>query len=439
MPALSVGGAAAAIVKDVQNANILNVSIAIPDGATPAHIALTDGANFTFSGKTFNFNITFASGVYDETMVDAIKGKFTAKGASVGETVATPDNPNTPDNPDTPDNPEQPGPTETLPALSVGTATATITKDAQNADILNVSITIPNGTSVSQIALTDGANFTFNGKTFNFDITFASGAYDDSIVEAIKGKFAAKEGATVGAVNTTPAKPEEPPVNTPQPATLKIDGALITIPVPAEGVNTINVSAVVSDGVVADFSDPSGILAGKTINLILDTSVPAAGDGLKRINCSAISAIENAFKAKGASPLSNTTGGVIPVFDTTSLKNGVVNDDLASLAQRAAAQTPEVKIVNGIKALYNGGNQVLKVESPMQLAGDIWCSQLDRIQTTQGNIHADETLRLWESGGEINNPRRKRRGIEDFSLKSLRMRGNKSPAPPVLTAPRGGV
>jgi uncharacterized membrane protein YraQ (UPF0718 family) len=39
----------------------------------------------------------------------------------------------------------------------------------------------------------------------------------------------------------------------------------------------------------------------------------------------------------------------------------------------------------------------------------------------------------------INNPRRKRRGIEDFSLKSLHMRGNKSPAPPVLTAPRGGV
>jgi hypothetical protein len=37
------------------------------------------------------------------------------------------------------------------------------------------------------------------------------------------------------------------------------------------------------------------------------------------------------------------------------------------------------------------------------------------------------------------NPSRKRRGIEDFPLKSLRMRGNKYPAPPVLTAPRGGV
>jgi hypothetical protein len=39
----------------------------------------------------------------------------------------------------------------------------------------------------------------------------------------------------------------------------------------------------------------------------------------------------------------------------------------------------------------------------------------------------------------IKNPRRKQRGIEDFSLKSLLMRGNISPAPPVVTAPRGGV
>jgi hypothetical protein len=33
----------------------------------------------------------------------------------------------------------------------------------------------------------------------------------------------------------------------------------------------------------------------------------------------------------------------------------------------------------------------------------------------------------------------KPRSIEDFSLKSLRMRGNKSPAPPAGSAPRGGV
>jgi hypothetical protein len=35
------------------------------------------------------------------------------------------------------------------------------------------------------------------------------------------------------------------------------------------------------------------------------------------------------------------------------------------------------------------------------------------------------------------NPRRKQRGIEDFSLKSLRMRGNKSPVPPVYVL-KGG-
>ena len=39
---------------------------------------------------------------------------------------------------------------------------------------------------------------------------------------------------------------------------------------------------------------------------------------------------------------------------------------------------------------------------------------------------------------EIKNPRPKGRGIEDFSLQYLRMRGNKSPAPPARTAPRGG-
>jgi hypothetical protein len=41
--------------------------------------------------------------------------------------------------------------------------------------------------------------------------------------------------------------------------------------------------------------------------------------------------------------------------------------------------------------------------------------------------------------GSNEEPRGKPRGIEDFTLKSLRMRGNKSPAPPVGSAPRGGV
>jgi hypothetical protein len=62
----------------------LNAAVAIPNGAAPADVSLTEGSNFTFAGKTFNFTITFASGIYDEEMVDAIKGKFIAKGSSVG-------------------------------------------------------------------------------------------------------------------------------------------------------------------------------------------------------------------------------------------------------------------------------------------------------------------------------------------------------------------
>ncbi|MDR1025079.1 MAG: hypothetical protein LBL56_05075, partial [Treponema sp.] len=155
---------------------------------------------------------------------------------------------------------------------------ATIAKDAQNANILNVVITIPNGATLTDISFTEGSNFTFSGKTFNFDIIFASGAYEEAMVDAIKGKFVAK-GASTGTTITTPVKPQEPPVL--NPAMLKIDGVLITIPVPSEGVNTINISAVVSNGTVVDFSDPSGILAGKVVNLSLDA---ASGN---RINYSA--------------------------------------------------------------------------------------------------------------------------------------------------------
>jgi hypothetical protein len=39
----------------------------------------------------------------------------------------------------------------------------------------------------------------------------------------------------------------------------------------------------------------------------------------------------------------------------------------------------------------------------------------------------------------IKNPRSKLRGIEDFSLKSLRMRGNKSPTPPVFRSKLRGI
>jgi hypothetical protein len=184
----------------------------------------------------------------------------------------------------------------------------------------------------------------------------------------------------------------------PRDISLNIDGVAITIPVPAEGVSAISVAAAVSGGVVTDFEDPSGILAGKTVNLQL--SAPAGQNN--RIRYTAIAAIEAAFMENGADAVSSdTVDGAMPVFETTADKNDAVNDDLALLVARATAQNPEVKIVNEIKALYNGGNQVLQVQSPMQLTGDIWCSQLDRIQTTQGKIYADETLGLWENGREI--------------------------------------
>jgi hypothetical protein len=91
----------------------------------------------------------------------------------------------------------------------------------------------------------------------------------------------------------------------------------------------------------------------------------------------------------------------MPVFDMTSKKDGIVNDNLSMLASRATAQAPEVKIVNRIKAIYNNGNQALQVQSPMELSKDIWCSQRGRVQTTQGNIYAGETPRLWENGRRI--------------------------------------
>ena len=40
---------------------------------------------------------------------------------------------------------------------------------------------------------------------------------------------------------------------------------------------------------------------------------------------------------------------------------------------------------------------------------------------------------------EIKHPRRERRGIEDFFLKSLCIRGNKSPVPPVLRPKGRGI
>jgi hypothetical protein len=275
--------------------------------------------------------------------------------------------------------------------LSAGAATAAIAKDAQNNNVLNVIITIPNDATASQITLTDGIDFTFAGKTFNFDITFASGTYDDSIVEAIKGAFAAKGGAAIGTVDTTPAKPQAPPVNTPQPAMLKIDGVDISILVPGESVNVLNVSAIVSGGVIVEFDDPIGILAGKAINLTLSASA-----GQDRINYSAISAIETEFKAKGAAPLSNTAVGAIPAFNSASMDDNFIT----ALASRTP-DTPNAgdQIMNNIQAFNDNGTKLLKMQSPMQLAGEVFPTELAKIQTGAGMVHTDETLRLAYASG----------------------------------------
>jgi hypothetical protein len=91
----------------------------------------------------------------DQTLTITLSGKT----ASFGIRVSVPEEPteltapNTPANPDNPDNPNQ---TEALPALTIGEATVAIARDALNAAILNVSITIPCGatppTSPSQTA-----------------------------------------------------------------------------------------------------------------------------------------------------------------------------------------------------------------------------------------------------------------------------------------------
>ena len=379
LPTLKVGTETATIAKNAQNPNALNVIITVPNGATADQINLTSGTNFTFTGKIFNFNITFASGVYNGSIVEAIKGQFTAKGALAGTVNTTP---------------QAPVVEITLPSLTIGGTPANITQNAQNPNALDVTITVPNGATTGQINLTDGTNFAFTGKTFNFHITFASNTYDEAMVNAIKGKFTAK-GAFEGTTITTPDKPN-PGITAP---TLKIDGIPATISVEVvNNVTTITVQATVSNGVITDLTNPGNILNGAVVNLKLS----AATGQNNRINYTAIKKIEQEFESKGADAVSSdTASGAIPVFSTTSYKNGDINDDLAFLASKASAQKPDVKIVNNIRALYNNGNQILQVSSPMQLTGDIWCSQLDRIQTTQGNIYADETLRLWENGLKI--------------------------------------
>ena len=382
LPTLTIGTEPADIKK--LNANTYQVTVKVPNGAAAKDITFDKGKNFIFPGKTFNFGIEFESGIYNGSILDAITEKFKINGSAIGPVNTTPQEPSV----------------EALPTLKVGDRQAMISQ-GDNPNTFNVSIEIPDSADKT-VFLSEETNFSFDGKTFNLDITFASGVYDDNMVDAIKSAFTAKGEVTVEIVKTTPQKPPEPAIVQP---TLKIDGVEITIPIPAEGVNTINVSIIVSNGIVADFSDPNGILAGKTINLNLDTSTPAAADGLKRINYSAIASVENAFKANGAAAVSsNTDDGIIPVFTNPRLKNDPYFGNIIEiLSSKASPEKPNVKIVNGIRANYNNGNPKLSIESAMQIEGTIFGKHFENIDIVEpnGKLYADDSLRLM-AGYRIN-------------------------------------
>jgi hypothetical protein len=281
---------------------------------------------------------------------------------------------------------------------AVLTAVYTITSDTQTAETPTATPSGGSYTAAQSVTLataTAGAviHYTLDGTEPTTASAVYSGAVTINATATLKA-VAVKDGLNNSAVLTavyTITLPE-PEI---QPAVLVIDGVTIVIPVPAEGIEVLNVSAVVSNGAVADFADPSGIVGGKTVNLSL--GAPA---GQNRINYAAISAIETAFKGKGASAVSSDTiSGVIPVFETGLDTVGLDNDAITALisSKNVSAQTPEVKIVNDIKALYNGGNEIIRVQSPMVLTGTTLCSELTKIQADTGMIYADETLRFGSS------------------------------------------
>ncbi|MDR2194338.1 MAG: GyrI-like domain-containing protein, partial [Treponema sp.] len=79
------------------------------------------------------------------------------------------------------------------------------------------------------------------------------------------------------------------------------------------------------------------------------------------------------------------------------------------------------------KELYSPKNQPMIIEVPEI----IFVAVEGRGNPNDENGEYSNALKLlYGIQYTIKNPRRKQRGIEDFSLKYLRMRGNKSPAPP---------
>jgi hypothetical protein len=100
------------------------------------------------------------------------------------------------------------------------------------------------GTAIT-LTNTSGGGYTFS-------------RYTEDGVEIEDDAFILNNNATINGVFTADGCNSEPEFLAQAAPTLKIDGVLIEIPAPVEGVNAIELSGVVSEGAVTEFSDPDG-------------------------------------------------------------------------------------------------------------------------------------------------------------------------------------
>jgi hypothetical protein len=78
---------------------------------------------------------------------------------------------------------------------------------------------------------------------------------------------------------------------------------------------------------------------------------------------------------------------------TPQSPNGANDNAITALASLAPdTQNTGAKIPNNIQAFNDNGNKIVKVQSSMQLTGEILRSGLAKIQTGFEMIHMDETL-----------------------------------------------
>jgi len=122
---------------------------------------------------------------------------------------------------------------------------------------------------------------------------------------------------------------------------------------------------------------------------------------------------------------------IMSIFQFFNRANGYYPMDIISINKEYLRSTGNnYNISNDITSLLN----VLKFSNGKLLAGEKKYYYLHELIIE--NFLCDN-VNWYMFDNEA--PQGKPCGIEDFTLKSLHMRGNKSPAPPVLTAPRGAV